>query len=546
MAVESLRAGTLTVTNSTFAENSAGQHGGGIASAGALTVTNTTLAGNSAGLLGGGIAVKSSGTLTLANALFDGNTAAMAADLSNTGAITAQNNFLQDGIGSGITDGVNGNQIVVHTLLDPAGLQDHGGPTRTIALLPGSPAIDAGSNDAASDLTTDQRGVPYVRTYGTAVDVGAYEVQFVVDTTEDESDGNFSPGDLSLREAIELTNATAGADTITFAGLAGSTITLTLGAFEITDDLELVGQQITLDANGASRVLSVQSGAVATIRNFTITGGHADDGGGILNGGQLTVVNTTVAGNTATGTYAGGICSLNGAVTIENSTIANNTSESHAGGIANLGGTLVVVNSTIADNTAKNSGGGIVNWMDGTLTVIGSTIASNTADSNGDGSGVGGGIDGTGEGINRTTLHNTIVALNVRGVIDNHSANDLSGTVEAGSSYNLIGDAASGGGLLPAWSGNQVGIDPLLDPAGLQDHGGPTQTIALLPGSPALDAGSNPVAEEYDLTTDQRGEPFARIFTNNRGCGCLRVRRLGGEYDRGRERRCFGRRCFFA
>ena len=446
----------------------------------------------------------------------------MAADLRSPGAITAQNNILQDGTDSGITDGVNGNQIVVHTLLDPAGLQDHGGPTQTIALLPGSPAIDAGSNDAASDLTTDQRGGPYVRTYGPAVDVGAYEVQFVVDTTEDESDEDFSPGDLSLREAIELTNATAGADTITFApGLAGSTITLTLGELVITDNVELTGQQITLDAKGGSRVLWVQSGVAATIRNLSITGGNAADGGGVFNEGQVTVVNTTISGNTATGTYGGGIYSLHGAVTIENSTIADNTSNAHAGGIANLGGTLTVVNSTIADNTAKDFGGGIVNWLDSTLNMTNSTIACNTADSDGDGIGQGGGIDGTGEGVNMTTLHNTIVACNVRGAVGSQTADDLLGTVETGSSYNLIGDAASSGGLLPGESGNQVGVDPRLDPAGLQDHGGPTRTIALLPGSPAIDAGSNDTAA--GLTTDQRGVPFDRIFTTTVDVGAYEL-----------------------
>ena len=50
-----------------------------------------------------------------------------------------------------LSDGVNGNQVGVDPLLDPVGLQDHGGPTQTIALLPGSPAINAGSNEMAVD-----------------------------------------------------------------------------------------------------------------------------------------------------------------------------------------------------------------------------------------------------------------------------------------------------------------------------------------------------------------------------------------------------------
>ena len=74
--------------------------------------------------------------------------------------------------------------------------------------------------------------------------------------------------------------------------------------------------------------------------------------------------------------------------------------------------------------------------------------------------------------------------------------------------YNLIGTGGSGG-LVNGVNGNQVGVaDPGLDPHGLQNNGGPTQTIALLPGSPAIDAGSNALAVDprtgQPLTTDQR------------------------------------------
>ena len=98
-------------------------------------------------------------------------------------------------------------------------LQDNGGVTPTVALQPGSPAIDAGSNP--NNLATDQRGNGFDRTIGEATDIGAFEVQtitdnpggsdgLVVSTVEDENDGDFSAGDLSLREAIAL--AEAGGD----------------------------------------------------------------------------------------------------------------------------------------------------------------------------------------------------------------------------------------------------------------------------------------------------------------------------------------------
>ena len=194
--------GTLTVANSTLANNSANYAGGAIGNlGGTLSVTNSTLANNSAGDYGGGIEHFmgiGSGTLTITNSLVGGNTASHGPDVHSSGAIAAaQYNIIQDGTGSGIVNGVDGNQVGVDPRLDPAGLQDHGGPTQTIALLPDSPAIDAGDNAAAAELTTDQRGVPFERIYGVAVDVGAYEAQslsLLVDTPEDESDGDFSAG----------------------------------------------------------------------------------------------------------------------------------------------------------------------------------------------------------------------------------------------------------------------------------------------------------------------------------------------------------------
>ena len=76
-----------------------------------------------------------------------GNTAPAGPDLQKRrhDRPAAQYNIIQDGTGSDIVNGVDGNQVGVDPRLDPAGLQDHGGPTQTIALLPGSPAIDAGN-----------------------------------------------------------------------------------------------------------------------------------------------------------------------------------------------------------------------------------------------------------------------------------------------------------------------------------------------------------------------------------------------------------------
>ena len=84
-------------------------------------------------------------------------------------------------------------------------------------------------------------------------------------------------------------------------------------------------------------------------------------------------------------------------------------------------------------------------------------------------------------------------------------ADDIAGTVASASANNLIGTGGSGG-LVNGVNGNLVGVaNPGLDPNGLQDNGGPTQTIALLPGSPAIGAGSDNIPGVTVPSTDQRG-----------------------------------------
>ena len=118
----------------------------------------------------------------------------------------------------------NGNLIggPIHGTIDPllGPLADNGGPTFTHALLAGSPAINAGDLAAVAGVNGvpefDQRGMPFGRVFNGRIDIGAFEYQepsdlnLLVDTLVDENDGNYSRGDLSLREAIALANQYAG------------------------------------------------------------------------------------------------------------------------------------------------------------------------------------------------------------------------------------------------------------------------------------------------------------------------------------------------
>jgi predicted outer membrane repeat protein len=144
-----------TITNTTFANNQAAMFGGAVQSQAPLTLNNCTVASNTAGWNGGGID-NTAGALTLNNSIVAGNSAP--SDPNVFGSFTGSNN---------LTSG--------DPMLGP--LADNGGPTLTMALLPGSPAIDAGSDALIPPgVTTDQRGAGYPRCCGNCVDIGAFEL----------------------------------------------------------------------------------------------------------------------------------------------------------------------------------------------------------------------------------------------------------------------------------------------------------------------------------------------------------------------------------
>jgi hypothetical protein len=318
----------------------------------------------------------------------------------------------------------------------------------------------------------------------------------------------------------------------------------------------------------------IYNGGTLTVSNSTLSGNSSTSyagGGGIYNRGTLTVSNSTLSGNSAGG--AGGIANL-GTLMVSNSTLSGNSatdSGGNSGGIYNSG-TLTVSNSTLSGNSATDSGGGILN--NGTLTVSNTTLSGNSA---GGGGGItnngtltvsnttlsgnsateyyGGGILNaygtlpvtltnvtlTGNRASRggggltfysgaPVLHNTLIAGNFRGATGT-TRDDVSGALNPGGDYSLIGDGTGMTGLSNGVHGNLVGsaaapIDPLLGP--LQDNGGPTLTHALLPGSPAVDAGNNAYATDWD----QRGEGFPRIVNGTIDIGAFEYQGGGGSPGR--------------
>jgi hypothetical protein len=239
--------------------------------------------------------------------------------------------------------------------------------------------------------------------------------------------------------------------------------------------------------------------------------GRGGAGGGIDNFGTLTINNSTISGNVALG--GGGAIANIGTLAINNSTIYGNSAYDSdgygmGGGISN-DGILTINNSTIAGNQAGadmyGSGGGIYNSIDGSVIINNSAISHNYAGQ------AGAGISNRGGMLN---MRNSIVAGNQLW------AYDLDGNVGS-QGHNLFGTTYGGSGFDPT---DLLNVDPLLGP--LQDNGGPTLTMALLDGSPAIDAGDNTDVPDWD----QRGPGFPRITPDDPviDIGAFEVQQDGG------------------
>jgi hypothetical protein len=265
------------------------------------------------------------------------------------------------------------------------------------------------------------------------------------------------------------------------------------------------------------------------ISHSSIISNTGDTGVGIDSVGPLTITNSLIANNAATG-YGGGIRTVYGG-SMSNSTVSGNSSINHAGGISVMGPAFVTVvtftisNSTISDNVTTNSSGGGLDSVssDATAILINSTVSHNRALNYGGGLyAAGGPIElfnttvysnsaGYGGGlyvfnIADTSIHmqNSIVAGNSASTL----GQDCYGPVNS-QGYNLVQNTADCSFISAA--GDITGTNPLLGV--LQNNGGSTWTHALLSHSPAINAGNPASCQDNNgtvLATDQRGllRPF--------------------------------------
>jgi hypothetical protein len=267
-----------------------------------------------------------------------------------------------------------------------------------------------------------------------------------------------------------------------------------------------------------------------TTSGYVAPAGNGCGGGIYVFGGTLSINSSTIADNEAiggsdpvgnAGTGAGGgLYIAGGTVTIDNSTLADNEAiggnsggnyaPGNGGGIENQGGTVTIDNSTLAGNQASGNGyyspgqGGAISNDAGTVSINNSTIADNQANTliGTLGGGNGGGISGA------LQMYDTILADNTASY-----APDLDGNVTS-LGHNLIGNTAGGSGFAAS---DLLNVNPQLGP--LQNNGGPTQTMALLPGSAAINAGDNTGAPAFD----QRGTGFPRVVNGIIDIGAFEV-----------------------
>ena len=333
---------------------------------------------------------------------------------------------------------------------------------------------------------------------------------YAVTATGSTFSGNtakFSGGGISTAQNLDVTNATLQNNAAAFGGaMSGRNTTVSNssvsnnratsgngGGLNVLGTLTMQGS--TVSANTAQQQGGgLRLNGAATLINVSVSGNRATDGdgGGIFSGSALTLTATTVAGNFSK-TFGGGIYNFGSgaSVIMTQSTLSGNTTSARGGAMYCQNAQLL--NCTVSGNTGGELGGGI--YGEG-VRLLNATVSGNTALKTGVTSRAGGVF--TVKGLD---TGNSIIVGNV--------ANELADFTSLGNEsfsrgYNLIGqtDFSFNQG------GDRVGVtDAKLGP--LQNNGGPTQTRALLAGSPALNAG-NPDATGLP-TTDQRGAGFARI-----------------------------------
>jgi predicted outer membrane repeat protein len=475
---------TLFLVNSTFSGNS-NDVGGAVRLYGnPQIVFNCTISGNSASSQGGGVYVAPGSLPQFMNTIVAGNTGPHP-DVSGL-VYSSEFSLIGDATGSsGFGAPGSHDQVgAVGNPLDPnlAPLGNYGGPTWTMPPRPGSPAVDQGR----SPYPFDQRGrarfhdQPLVLNVagGDGSDVGAYELRPSLRTVTHRAD----TGEGSLRQAVADLHP-YDADSVKFAANVKGTITLFSGPIVCTKPGVIDGPNswdLTIHGNNAGRLFQVNQNVAFDFLDLTLTGGREFDGIAVLAAGNTTLRNCRLVGNhlqPSEFSFGGVVREVPPAtLQLENCTVANNTTGFGGGVFSGLGvgagGTAIVANCTFSGN----SGPGVVS--SGTTTIVFNSTFTNNNTAGQDGGGI-------------WHLQGPAIVLGSTILAGNLGPADVAGAF-ASQGYNLIGKVGAASGLAHGVNHDRVGtaaspIAPGLGP--LLANGGPGETHAVLPGSPALDKG---------------------------------------------------------
>lgn len=283
----------------------------------------------------------------------------------------------------------------------------------------------------------------------------------------------------------------------------GGTLTVLSSYFTALNDSAFSGGAIYATNNA---VLNVD---LSQFVGLTVTG----SGGAIYfeTGSTAAISNSTFSGNTATNGFGGAIYDLSGAgLDIYGSTFTENEAPFVAGfgGAVYTSGNATFVNSTFFGNSASLNGGGVYS-TGANVTYTNTTIVGNS----------GGGVYFT-NASGTVLINNSIIAGATSGTdVDGGDT----GSFDTSSAYNLIGTTNNADFLLINFNTLNVNVSSVVAEE-LADNGGPTQTLALLPDSIAIDAGSNSLAVDAEgdpLVWDQRGPDFTRYFNTTTDIGAF-------------------------
>lgn len=540
----------ILIVNTSFVNNKAvGGVGSGFSaySENNVTLRNITMSGNQAdnGKATIYLSPGNNAVMNLENTTIAGNTgAALDCNNSVSTCFNVRSSIFYNNTNPNLVN-MNVSNSIINTP-DPlfGALVDDGISPAYYPLTAGSPAIDGGENILLEDIRGVVRGTDGDGNGTYKNDMGAYEFPSLVKNAANGLVGSLSVhiqqtpanGEITFDPAYynqprTITNfgnpyvvfknlniIGPGADLLTLDGENTNRLFVITGANLKISGIRLTRGKAVNDSGGA---VYINSDSAFNGSDMQFYNNRADiDGGALLNAGTLNLTRSNISGNSSSG-EGGGIKAQSGSITtITDSTVANNTSNSAGGGgIANFEGNLTVTASTLSGNTASN-GGGV--FVAGNTTVNNSTLSGNIATTGNGGAfsvfpnsqlattnttitnnraATGGGVNITGNGV--YLLRNTIIAGNTDTNTEVNNCPDVFGTMGS-FGYNLIGSTTCNNIYQPN-GGTLTGN--ILNPAGgarlapLGNYGGATQTHALFPNSPAINAGD----PNNTFTTDQRG-----------------------------------------